>query len=198
LLATGCENTVLLWDLAGRSIPSDKPGQKLKPEQLERLWTDLQSPEAGRAFQAMTTLRRAPEQAVALFTERVKPAAGKTLDDKEIAAQIAALDDDRFAVREKASAALSREVRAARPARVRALADHPSPEKKRRLEALLEKLKGDFPAPESLRCLRAVEVLQWLGTPAARGLLKTLASGRPDDRLTKDAAAVLQRSQEDR
>ncbi len=115
LTATGTSTgSILLWDMAGRRIPTSQPPDKLSGEQLEKLWTTLQSSDAASAFQAMTTLLQAPEQAVALFQERVKPMEGKNLDDKEIARQIVALDDDDFSVREKASEELTRVLRSAR------------------------------------------------------------------------------------
>ena len=44
-----------------------------------------------------------------------------------------------------------------------------------------------------LRPTRALELLEHLGTPEARRLLQTLASGNPSARLTIDAAAALRR-----
>ncbi|HTU18889.1 MAG TPA: hypothetical protein VMG10_12590 [Gemmataceae bacterium] len=46
---------------------------------------------------------------------------------------------------------------------------------------------------EPLRDSRALEVLEQLGTPEARGLLRRLADGAPEARLTREARAVLQR-----
>jgi hypothetical protein len=47
---------------------------------------------------------------------------------------------------------------------------------------------------ESLRSARVVEALEAIRTPAAKELLKTLAGGAPDARLTRDALAALKRS----
>jgi hypothetical protein len=44
-----------------------------------------------------------------------------------------------------------------------------------------------------LRDLRAVEVLEHIGTPKARQVLRTLARGAPAARLTREAKASLQR-----
>jgi hypothetical protein len=41
--------------------------------------------------------------------------------------------------------------------------------------------------------VRAVEVLEWLATPAARALLADLATGEPGASLTQAAKAALQR-----
>jgi hypothetical protein len=47
--------------------------------------------------------------------------------------------------------------------------------------------------PERLQALRAVEVLERIGTPEARKVLETLATGAPAARLTREAKASLGR-----
>ena len=64
----------------------------------------------------------------------------------------------------------------------------------RRIEALLTKLDVGEAAPERLRTLRAVTVLEILATPAAQNLLQELAHGAPQARLTREAKAALRRS----
>jgi hypothetical protein len=73
-----------------------------------------------------------------------------------------------------------------------ALAGRPSPEVRRRLGELLQRL-DPLASPELLRGLRAVQVLEQVGTPEARDLLRTLAGGVPEARLTQEAKASLQR-----
>jgi hypothetical protein len=80
----------------------------------------------------------------------------------------------------------------ARPALRRALADNPSAEVRKRLEELLSR-PALLPPGEALRRVRAVEVLERLGTPEARRLLGALAGGEPEARLTREAQAALRR-----
>ena len=47
--------------------------------------------------------------------------------------------------------------------------------------------------PETLRAVRAVEVLESINIPKARQLLTQLAKGTPAARLTREAKATLQR-----
>ena len=69
-------------------------------------------------------------------------------------------------------------------------------ELRRRIEATLAKL-DKLPRPEltpaQLRALRAVEVLEMIGTPEAKKILTGLSSGVAEARLTKEAAAALTR-----
>jgi hypothetical protein len=54
---------------------------------------------------------------------------------------------------------------------------------------------GQPPPPDVLRSLRAVRVLQLIGTADAKDVLQTLAKGAPGDRLTREAEAALKRLQ---
>jgi len=74
-----------------------------------------------------------------------------------------------------------------------AVASRPSLEVRRRLEELLARLEGATPSLESLRMLRSVEALEYIGTKAARQVLETLARGAPDARLSREAIAAVER-----
>ena len=75
----------------------------------------------------------------------------------------------------------------------KALESDPSPEARRRIGKLLDALAGPVTAGEALRVLRAVEVLEYIGTPEAQAVLKELAQGAPEARLTQEAKAALDR-----
>src|SRR5262249_8088895 len=69
---------------------------------------------------------------------------------------------------------------------------HPlSLEARQRIEQLLEQVT--VAGPEGLRVLRAIEVLEQIGTPEACQLLKTLAEAAPESLLTREAAASWRR-----
>ena len=69
----------------------------------------------------------------------------------------------------------------------------PQPEVRRRLERLLQVLEGVVASGERLQAVRAVEVLEQIGTAEAKQLLQSLASGAPGARLTQEAKASLER-----
>lgn len=75
----------------------------------------------------------------------------------------------------------------------KALANKPSAEARRRLEALLTRMPKPLPTGETLRQLRAPEVLELIGTPEARRVLQTLAQGAREAHLTEEARAALDR-----
>ena len=51
----------------------------------------------------------------------------------------------------------------------------------------------DVPDPETIRTLRAIIVLERIGTPEARSVLETLGRGAPGSRETEESKASLQR-----
>ena len=73
------------------------------------------------------------------------------------------------------------------------LAASPTLETRRRAERLLGRLDPWAPPPDRLRVSRAVEALEYIGTREARQLLRTLAHGAPEARLTQEAEAALKR-----
>jgi hypothetical protein len=107
-------------------------------------------------------------------------------------ALLADLDSSEFRKREAAAARLRELGDRAGGALREALKAGPSLDKRRRLESLLRALEGP-PSGEALRELRAVAVLERVGTPEARGLLKELARGGADARLTREAKASVER-----
>jgi len=96
-------------------------------------------------------------------------------------------------VREKAQEELAALGDLAEPALLRSLENKPSVEMRRRVQTLLERLRGPVTRPEFLQALRALAVLEDIGTPEARRLLQELAKGAPEARLTREAKASLRR-----
>jgi hypothetical protein len=188
-LVTGsADTTALLWDLAGR-LPEAERRTPLSNEQLTRLSSDLESQNAATAFRALQLLAQRPEQAVAWLGQRLHPV--RAFDPERTARLLRDLDSNRFAQRKKATQELEGLGDAAEPALRGALEEKPSVELQRRVQGLLQKL-----GPQSagrLHNLRALEILERLGTSETRKLLTTLAEGEPDAWLTQEAKASLNR-----
>ena len=184
-------STVLLWnikDLADEVRSRDKPANG----EPKALWAALVAGEVQTVHQAMRSLSAAPDRGVALLREHLRPVEGERVDEKQVQRWIKELDDDAFEVREKATQSLGRLGTSVKAAIEKALKASPSPEMKRRLEELLASIT-EPPGSEELRQLRALDVLEQIGTPEARRLLRTLADGAAHAPLTQAARQALAR-----
>jgi hypothetical protein len=76
----------------------------------------------------------------------------------------------------------------------------PSLEVRKHIEELLDRLTpGQFAlSADTLREIRAIEVLEWLNTPDSRAVLERIAKGAAGVRLTHEAAAALKRMTADK
>jgi hypothetical protein len=137
-------------------------------------------------------LSAAGDRAVAFVKERIEPA--RAVPAERIAALVADLDSERFQVREKAEADLEKLGDAAIPSLRKVLKNRPpSLELRRRLERVLARLAEWESTPQGIRAIRVIEVLEHVGTPSARDVLKRLAEGVPEATQTREAKASLRR-----
>jgi RNA polymerase sigma factor (sigma-70 family) len=182
-LVTGLpDTTVLVWDLA--------PGQGPKREEIARLWDDL-ADDGPKGYAAVWSLAPGSGKAVVTYLkERLAPV---SVDGPRVRRLIAELDSEDFEVRERAKKALGGFADEARPLFREALAGKPSAEVRKALEELLSRDLYVLRSGELLRGVRAVEVLERLGTPEARQVLEALAKGAAEARLTREARAAVKR-----
>jgi RNA polymerase sigma factor (sigma-70 family) len=191
LVSRSWDTTALVWGLpALREQPAIRRNP-LTAKELQDLWIDLSDVDAEKAHQALGRLASAPEQAVAFLRERLRPV--HAVKPGQLAEVLANLDSDAFPVRERATVELKRLGELAEEEVRNALQARPSLEMRRRLEVILSNLAGPLPSPERLQSLRGLELLERIGTPAARQMLERLAEGTPKAWLTREAEAGLQR-----
>jgi WD40 repeat protein len=190
LFSGGTDTTVLTWNLARFTNRSAGRAAKLQGQALEGLWSDLASNDAAQAFTAMRQLCASPDEAIALLKQRVRPATEP--EAKRLVRLIADLESTRFERRRQAETELAGFGELAEPSLRQALADGPSLNQRQRLERLLN-LLGKAPSAEKPRELRAVELLELIGTPAARQLLESLGGGAATARLTRQASRAIHR-----
>lgn len=108
----------------------------------------------------------APAEAASLIKNSVRPA--QQPDNDRIKLLLTRLDADDFETRDAAERELAHLGEATEPALRETLAGKPSAELRSRCERLLESLaKGELDA-DGLRRLRAVQVLEHIGSPEAR------------------------------
>ena len=144
-----------------------------------------------QARQAIWKLTACPDQAAPLIQSWLKPAAPPV--SKQIQRWIADLNSNQFAAREKAAQALEGLGESVEQELKHALENHPAPGMQHRLQRLLEKTHAPVASPEQMRSMRAVEVLERIGTREAHAVLKGLTRGDPESWMTKQAKASLDR-----
>ena|ERR1700722_9688287 len=188
-LATGHQDSaILVWDVSAAYERRVRP-RRAAAREVEAWWKDLAS-DAPRAHRAIWSLAGVPAQAVPLLRDRLRPAVA--LPAGELRRLVQDLDSPSFARREESSRRLAEFGEDAEPTLRKALADKPSAEARKRLERILARPRL-VPAPEILRALRALQILEAIGDEPARGVLGKLAVGAPASRLTREARAAVER-----
>jgi WD40 repeat protein len=185
LISGGSDTTALVWDLTALGRPARPPAA----DELPGLWADLIGDDGSRTFRAIAALAASSDRALSLMKEKVRPVAAP--EPGRLARLVADLDDNDFTVRERATRELEGLGELAAPALEAALKKNPSAEFRRRAEPLLDGLTE--PSVAQRPGIRAVEVLERIGTREARQVLEKLAEGAPGVRLTQEAKASLER-----
>jgi hypothetical protein len=162
----------------------------LQPERFDALWSRLGSGDANVAWQAHRDLAKAGESAVPQLDARlrVQPDAPAV-----VAAWIRSLDADSAEVRLIAHARLRALGPAAQPHLKAALRGPTSAEARQRIGAILDAEEPPPPDAEVVRVIRAIRVLEEIGTPEAGEILGRLANGAPEAPTGREAEAALER-----
>jgi WD40 repeat protein len=182
------DGTALVWDLTAFPPPrlADRHGE---PE-LRAWWDELAGEDAARAYAAGRKLAEAPRDAVVAFLRgRVQPV---RIDPAAVRQMVVALDSPAYEAREAAGARLLRQGPGVLP-EVRKRPAGLTAEAVARLEQIERRLSGPVPPADTLRVLRAVGVLERVGTGDARRVLEDLARGADAAPETKAARAALGR-----
>jgi RNA polymerase sigma factor (sigma-70 family) len=187
-VATGHDDgSILVW-----KVPRPAAAKLTKADR-EAVWDDLASTDVARARRAVDLLARNLAAAVALLGERFKAPVAPA--DVDVAALIRALDSEVFAERERASRQL-RQVGLKAEAALREAHKTATLEGQRRIDKLLAALDTTqlpLTRGEVLRGVRAIEVLERVGTPAARRLLQAWADHVAEPRLATEARLAVER-----
>jgi WD40 repeat protein len=185
------DTTILVWDLSRLKREPRLQIAELPPVELDKLWADLISNDTVAAGKSVHTMIAAAKPSVALLEERMQPAA--PVDPKKLDQWINDLDSSMFTKRSAAISQLEKLGELAIPALKKVLTGKASLETRRRVEPLLEKLTSGTFTAEQIRIIRAIEVLDKIGTPEARHWLERLATGAPGALTTRQAQAALAR-----
>jgi hypothetical protein len=187
------DGTDLVWDLSPALPGTEAVAKAPSSKEMAGWWADLAAEDARRAYHAVWRLAEVPHDTIVSYLRsRLKPVGD--IDFKKMRDLIEDLDSDSFEVREKAFRQLEELGSAAVPALREALEKRPpSAEASRRLEKLLSRPEGLMIAPETLRHLRAMQILERLASKEAHTLLTELSKGTVHAPETQEAKAALQR-----
>ena len=186
-LATGGgDATILLWDVGAVRRPiveSEWPGL-----------LDLLTADDGRkAFVAMRRLAGSPAETVRRLKIQLPLKEAPIADAATIAKWVSQLNDAQFRIRDQAQNDLEKLGEPARAELEKALRGDTPLESRRRIELLLGKLVPGLLLPADRLAVRAIEVLECIGTSEARDLVAALSVGAPATRLVREAQATLRR-----
>jgi WD40 repeat protein len=189
MLLSGAEDTTMLvWYVSDQGpAPSSDPTTS-----VERCWADLAGNDARAARRAMDRLAAMPGT-----TDFLKKALQPIpiVDADLLAARIADLDSDAFDRRQQAERDLLDWGEQVEPALRRLLDSDGSVEARLRAERVLRTLDLGPETAQEVRRHRALAVLERIGTPEAKEVLRDLACGAPGAQQTREAVATLQRLQ---
>jgi hypothetical protein len=168
---------VVIWKVA----PVEQHSVRRSDAELQALWSDLASPDAGKAYQAINALGLSPAQTVPMLQRHLQAPPA----DPRVERLLKEMDSNQFNVRQQAEAELAKLGLAALPALASALQQKPALEMRQRLERLVEQ------SQTLTQALRAVHVLERTGTPEAKQMLEGLAKNSKIPRLADEAKASL-------
>jgi len=189
LISGSDDGTCLIWDLSQRMSDKGFKPIELSAAEWAKQWEALADTDGAKLHEAIWELIAA-KQTVDRVAARLQPC--RSLTDREVAALVAQLDSEEFAVRREAMAKLAQNIDSASSALRRIFEGEVSSlEVRRRLENLLDG-EGTL-SPELLPAWHAIEILEQIGTPEARKVLETLAGGTEKARITSEAKAALKR-----
>jgi WD40 repeat protein len=183
LISGSMDTLAYIWELP--QLKQDSP-VAIGEARAAALWRDLGDADPVKAYRALGVWLAAPESAISFFRRFFVSI--KSVDTEAVRRLIAGLDSNQYAVRENASNELRALGSGIREHLRRALKASPSFEAARRIDRVL----AELPDLE-LQARRAIEVLEAIGTPAARTLLKEWAAGNPDSVVAREVAAALKR-----
>jgi hypothetical protein len=167
------------------------PSTRLLNADLIKLWSQLRDGTVAEAYKAKWTLVADPDATTAFLGGKF--VAVKRVEPEKIRIWITDLDSPKFAARESAEKNLLTSFHQTE-AELRQAHDKATGEARRRLGRILETELGAVPSPNVLREMRAVEVLDQIGTKAALDVVRELTLGKVHFRVAREAGATLSRT----
>jgi hypothetical protein len=192
ILASGAEDgTIWLRALRHRAERKRPMSRVPSDEELTTCWQTLGELDAKKAERAMQVLIDSGGQSIALIRLLCRPV--RLPPASKIDALIRDLDNDQFSGREQATADLRDLGELAWPAIEKALKGKLAMEARRRLEDARRAIRPLASSRRDLQYWRAIEVLERIGSSEAQAVVRTLAGGAAEARVTREAQACVER-----
>jgi WD40 repeat protein len=191
LVSGSFDTTSLVWDTADLCKAASPETAMLTDAQQNGHWEALAGADAAKALLSIRGLEVAPRDAVALFSRKLQPA--ESLPPGRLEELVKDLSNPVFETRQRAHEELERVGEVASPALKKVLSDRSPLDLRVRVEQLLADAATYQAPPDVLRALRALEVLEHIGTPEAREVVESMTKGAPGAWLTREAQATAAR-----
>jgi RNA polymerase sigma factor (sigma-70 family) len=185
------DTTALVWDVKDLWAKTGPKPHVLDADAVQARWNDLAAQGDAGANDTINALVASPHETVAFIKERLKPVA--PVQAAVIEKLVAQLDSSDFKVRQKAHEELLKIGEQVVPYLDRALTASITLECRRRLEQAHARLTASAMTRTRLQTMRAIEVLERIGSAEARQVLQALAAGAPGALATAQARAALER-----
>jgi hypothetical protein len=193
LATAGDDGKARLWNVAVRDVERPKTPAVLSAPRLKALWEELGSTDHARADAAFRGLASAGENGIPFLKERLRRVVVPHVDAARVEQLVRDLDARAYSVRNRAFVELAKYGEVVEPRLRKLLAGKPSAEAARRVGQLLARLQEPGLSPDRARALDAIELLEWLHTPAARRVLEGVARDSLLRQLRTEAAEALRR-----
>jgi hypothetical protein len=180
---------ITLYDIPVRR--QDALPRQLDGETLALLWQDLTADDDFRLQRVFASLRAAPADATTFLVKKLQPASAAEL--KVVKGLLIDLDDDEPKTREKAMAQLQELTATFEPLLMRVARENASGEVRNRVKFVLGQQREKAVPRALLVQLRAIQVLEQIGSAGARQTLEELAGGAAGARVTEEARQALAR-----
>jgi len=191
LLTSSCDTTILSWDMTRPEWRSRPLSSNLSDADLATHWNRLRNATAEEAYRSKWALVGDPKKTVEFLRARLPSTT--PISAEQIKTWVADLDANQFSAREKAQRQLHDHFDQTEGQLRRDLAKTTSAEVRNRINHIFNANLAAIPGPNMLRDLRANEVLEQIGSPEARDLLRRLANQPVATRTSRDAAESLKR-----
>ncbi len=179
---------LLLVTVSFAPVYSESP-----PLTMEQHWANLAGIDTATALRSLHFLAQRPKESVPFVAKQLHSLLAEATPER-IARLIDDLDSPTFAARQKAARDLEAILEEAAPYLQRVLNLKPSLEVRRRVELLLSRRRAESTlSARRFQALRAIALLEHLGTPEARKFLKAMSVDGKEEWAASEARAADER-----